>query len=392
MFRMVFLFLVLGAGLFVGTQYAGHQGYVLISFANKTIEMSVTTLVVFMVIALAALFFTEYVLKRALRATSNTWNWFSLRKLKRSRRYTNEGIIKLLEGDFKLAEKKVLRWANHHDMPMLCYLVAAEAAFNQGLTEKSQQYLAKAAEQEESDLAVGLTRAKQNIRSKHFEQAFDTLSSLKAQYRNNAMVLDLLKSVYVELKLWQPLIDIIPSLIKVNSISSQDAHHYTIMAQSGLIEDVAQQQGSEGLLAHWQGLTKKTKTEVELVVAMVKQLIERKADYEAFGLVKDTLKKQSSPELYQLIADMNLSDRHPARQFLSGIVKKQPENADAHSALGQLYLHDQQWPEAQKHFELALAKRSSVSDYAFLAEALEQQDLNQAARDVSRKALTLVKA
>ncbi len=49
MVRLIFLFVVLGAGLFVGTQFSGQQGYVLISIANKTIEMSVTTLVIFVI-------------------------------------------------------------------------------------------------------------------------------------------------------------------------------------------------------------------------------------------------------------------------------------------------------------------------------------------------------
>ncbi|KOO11856.1 hypothetical protein AKJ18_26975, partial [Vibrio xuii] len=60
MFRIIFLFVVLGAGLFAGTQYSGQQGYVLISIAEKTIEMSVTTLVIFIIAALAALFFLEF--------------------------------------------------------------------------------------------------------------------------------------------------------------------------------------------------------------------------------------------------------------------------------------------------------------------------------------------
>ncbi len=46
MIRLIFLFVVLGLGLFVGTQYAGQKGYVLIPIANRTIEMSVTTLVI----------------------------------------------------------------------------------------------------------------------------------------------------------------------------------------------------------------------------------------------------------------------------------------------------------------------------------------------------------
>lgn len=137
MFRIVFLFIVLGLGLFAGTLFSDQQGYVLISFANTTTEMSVTTLVIFVIAALAALFLLEFIIKRSLRATSATWNWFSIRKLKRARRYTNEGIIKLLEGDWKAAEKKVTRWANHHDMPLLCYLIASEAA--QGMGDDSKE-------------------------------------------------------------------------------------------------------------------------------------------------------------------------------------------------------------------------------------------------------------
>ncbi|MCV6003327.1 hypothetical protein OFO99_28160, partial [Escherichia coli] len=109
---------------------------------------------------------------------------------------TNEGIIKLLEGDWKGAEKKVTRWANHHDMPLLCYLVASEAAQGQGDKAKRDHYLALASQQENAHLAVELTRAKQFIRDNEFEAAFDTLQSLKGQYPNNSIVLNLLKTTY----------------------------------------------------------------------------------------------------------------------------------------------------------------------------------------------------
>ncbi|MCA2429209.1 heme biosynthesis protein HemY, partial [Vibrio chemaguriensis] len=64
MIRLIFLFVVLGAGLFAGTQFSGQQGYVLISIANKTIEMSVTTLVIFVIAALTGLFLLEYLIKK----------------------------------------------------------------------------------------------------------------------------------------------------------------------------------------------------------------------------------------------------------------------------------------------------------------------------------------
>ena len=76
--------------------------------------------------------------------------------------------------------------------------------------------------------------------------------------------------------------------------------------------------------------------------------------------------------------------------MLEKAVKKDDSNAEAHSALAQFYLREQKWAEAQSHFEKALALRSNVSDYGYLSDALEKQNLTKAAHEVSRKALALV--
>ncbi|MGR5410714.1 heme biosynthesis HemY N-terminal domain-containing protein [Vibrio sp. PNB22_8_1] len=392
MVRLIFLFVILGVGLFVGTQFSGQQGYVLISIANKTIEMSVTTLVIFVIATLAALFFLEYLVKKLVYASSNTWNYFSVRKMRRSRRYTNEGIIKLLEGDWKGAEKKVTRWANHHDMPLLCYLVASEAAQGQGDKVKRDQYLALASQQKNAHLAVELTRAKQFIRDNEFESAFDTLQALKDQYANNFIVLNLLKSTYIQLKLWQPLIDLMPQLTKAKLVTEEEQAELIQKAQCGLLHEVAQQQGSEGLISHWNGLARKVKQDVHLIACFTRELISRKADTEAFTVIKEALKKHPTPELYQLLPALNLPDTHPVMVFLEGVLKKESDNAAAHSALAHLFFRQEKWPEAQQHFEVALKLRSNVSDYAFLADTLEKQNLTKAAHEVSRKALALVQS
>ncbi|MCK6265721.1 heme biosynthesis protein HemY [Vibrio sp. ZSDE26] len=390
MFRSIFLFVILGLGLFAGTQFAGQQGYVLISVANKTIEMSVTTLIIFIIVTLAALFSLEFLIKKALRTSSTTWNWFSVRKLKRSRRYTNEGIIKLLEGDWKVAEKKVTRWANHHDMPLLCYLVASEAAQGMGDKKKRDHYLSKASEQENAHLAVELTKAKQQVREAEYELAFDTLSNLKNDYPANSILLNLLKTVYLELKLWQPLLEIIPKLAKQKLIDVKEQEAILQKAQCGLLSDVAEQKGSEGLIDHWDKLPKKIKLETHLISCFIRQLISRKADNQAYTVLKEALKKNPDPELYSLLPEINLSDSHPPTELLKKTLTKDDGNAAAHSALAQFYLRESQWKEAQEHLEKALSIRSSVSDYAYLADALEKQDLSKAAHEVSKKALKLV--
>lgn len=390
MIRLIFLFLVLGAGLFVGTQFSGQQGYVLISIANKTIEMSVTTMAIFVIALLAALFGLEYLFKKLIYASSTTWNWFSVRKLKRSRRYTNEGIIKLLEGDWKGAEKKVTRWANHHDMPLLCYLVASQAAHEQGNTAERDKYIELASQQDDSRLAVELTKAKQQISESNYEAAFDTLSNLKGSHPNNTAVLGLLKATYIQLKLWQPLLELTPKLVKNKLMTADDQRDLEQKAQCGLLHDVAQQQGSEGLISHWNKLSRKQKQSSHLVSCFVKQLIARKADSEAFTVIKENIAKNGSNELYMLLPELNLADHHPVVVMLERAISKDSNNAEAHSALAQFYLREQKWAEAQSHFEKALALRSNVSDYGYLSDALEKQNLTKAAHEVSRKALTLV--
>ncbi|MEZ8722129.1 heme biosynthesis protein HemY [Vibrio pomeroyi] len=390
MIRLIFLFLVLGAGLFVGTQFSGQQGYVLISIANKTIEMSVTTMAIFVIALLAALFGLEYLFKKLIYASSTTWNWFSVRKLKRSRRYTNEGIIKLLEGDWKGAEKKVTRWANHHDMPLLCYLVASQAAHEQGNTAERDKYIELASQQDDSLLAVELTKAKQQISESNYEAAFDTLSNLKGSHPNNTAVLGLLKATYMQLKLWQPLLELTPKLSKNKLLTVDEQRELEQKAQCGLLHDVAQQQGSEGLISHWNKLPRKQKQSSHLVSCFVKQLIARKADSEAFTVIKENIAKNGSNELYMLLPELNLADHHPVVVMLERAISKDSNNAEAHSALAQFYLREQKWAEAQSHFEKALALRSNVSDYGYLSDALEKQNLTKAAHEVSRKALALV--
>ncbi len=390
MIRLVFLLVVLGLGLFAGTQFAGQQGYVLISVAHKTIEMSVTTLVVLVIAILAVLFGLEYVVKKILRASSFTWNWFSVRKTKRARRYTNEGIIKLLEGDWTAAEKKVTRWAKHHDMPVLCYLIASEAAQEMGNKDKREHYLELAGEEEYSSLAVKLTRARQLVRERAFTAAEDILSDLKSRYPNNAMVLSLLKTTYTERKEWKLLLRILPKLVKYKIMTAEEATVAEGQALEGILIDKAAREGSEGVLEYWSGLAKKWRQSPVLVHCLVQLLIEKQADNEAFTVAKEMLKKRIDEGVVALLPSMKLPDRYPVVILLEGLLKSDPDNAIIHSTLGQIHLEEEEWALAQLHFERALSIRSDVSDYAHLAKALEKQDFTKAARDVSKQALKLV--
>lgn len=390
MFRLIFVFAALSIGLFLGTQYAGQQGYVLISMANYTIEMSVTTLVIFVIATLVGLFLLEFLIKRSLRATSATWNWFSIRKMRRARKLTNEGIIKLIEGDWKSAEKKVTRWSNSHDMPLLCYLVAAEAAHAQGNADKCNKYLDLASKQENSQLAVGLTRAKQLMTTKEYAKAFDILSTLKHDFKQNPVLLSLLKKCYLELNLWQPLLDLLPELSSQKAISKHDLAALTVKAQSGRISEIATQHGVDGIIRHWDRLPKTIKQETIVIQSFTHELIARGASSTAFTVLKEAISKRPVAELLNILPKLNLSDWHPVLMLLKKLQDKHADNAAVHSAIGQICTIEGNWEEAQSAFEAALKIRPDAYDYGQLANALHKQNYSNAANEVSQKALTLL--
>ena len=115
MIKILLLVIALIAGLIVGPDLAGNQGYVLISAANQTIEMSVSTLIILVVFAFAALFILEWLIRKIFSLSSSTRGWFSGRKSKKARALTNDGLLKLLEGDWKQSEKLVMKGAAHSD-------------------------------------------------------------------------------------------------------------------------------------------------------------------------------------------------------------------------------------------------------------------------------------
>jgi HemY protein len=392
MIRAIFLFVVLGIGLYVGTTYSGQQGYVLISIANKTIEMSVTTLVVLVIALLAILFGLEYLLKKSLRISTGTWHWFGSRKLKKSRRNTNEGILKLIEGDWKQAEKKVTRLAKNHDMPLLCYLIASEAAQEQGNKEKRDRYLALAAKQDNATLAVELTKAKLYTKEQRYESAQTVLRELAIQHPDNPVVLTLQKTTYLHLHQWESLLQLLPQLRKQKLAEEEEISRLEIEAQGHLLAESAKIRGKETLTECWRELPKKLKSIPEMVEVYVRLLLNYQGDREAFSLVKEQIKKHPNSTIYALLPELRLDDQQPVTKLLHDAIRKDEHNAEAHSALGRIYLMDEKWQLAQGHFEKALKVRNNIADYQNLAQVLERQNMPQAAHSVSKKALSLIES
>ncbi|MGL4770937.1 MAG: protoheme IX biogenesis protein HemY, partial [Plesiomonas shigelloides] len=61
MTRIFILLAIIIGGLVIGPEFAGHQGYVLIVAGPYTVEMSLTSMIILVILTLAALFILDAV-------------------------------------------------------------------------------------------------------------------------------------------------------------------------------------------------------------------------------------------------------------------------------------------------------------------------------------------
>lgn len=389
MIKLIILFLLLGFGLFAGTQYSGEQGYVLISIANTTTEMSFTTFTLLIVFTLLVIFAIDFLIKRTWRFGFNTFNWFSLRKVRHSRRLANEGIVHLLEGDWKKAEKKVTRWAKHHDVPFLCYLIAAEAAQSRGDIEQRDYYLTLANDQNGSALAIELTKAKQWVKNKEYQQAILLLKQLQTDYPDNAIVLTQLKESYNATQDWQSLHLLLPKLKKFQLISEPEYQELMVKCQTLPMHTLTAQEDYQGLANFWVELPRKAKQDLQVNKVYIESLIELGKHEDALRQLRPICKSSSLGWPFEKLAQLHERLDDQVFAILRQTLNKMPTHAEAASALGHRLMAKQDWVNAQQALEQALQQRSSIQDYASLAHCLEQQDMPKAAHDVTQRALLI---
>ena len=389
MIKIFILVLVLILGLFVGPEFAGNQGYVLISIANQTLEMSVTTLGTIIFLLILGLFILEFVIRKLFSIPTATTHWVLTRKTSKARALTQTGLLKLLEGDWKQAEKLAIKGAENSDAPLLNYLAAAEAAQYRGDIESRDHYLQQASDMGQNNLATALTRAKLQYHQGQYEEALASLKDLQEAHPRNKVMLSLLKDTHIKLNDWQALLKLMPTLTKNDVVTEEQAAQLNTEAECGLMSRIASQQGSAGLLTHWNSLSRSNKQQKVLITCLTKELIKQQADADAYSVLRDAIKKYPEDELIALIPQLNLEDYQPVIIRLSEMLRNNENNSAIHSALGQLYFRIDDWQKAREHFEMALKGHQNVEDYARLVDTLEKLDDSGAANLISREALKI---
>ena len=402
MFRVLFLMIALLAGLVAGPYLSGQQGYVRIETVNNIIEMSITTLVIFFVIALAIIYGLEWIITRFLRLSRGSYNWFSRRKRVRAQKQTLEGLVKMNEGDYAKAEKLIGKNAKHSAEPVLNLIKAAEAAQQRGDEFSANRYLIEATELAGSDnLLVEIARTRILLQQNKLPAARSSVDSLLEMSNRNKEVLKLAVDIYLRSKAYQALDEILDSVENGGLFSTEEFQELRTQTENGLLDEKMNEEGVDGLLAWWDELPRRRRNNVDLKVGLIQRLIDCNDHESAAEFTLEILKKigDNTPIGKALCTQITRLQPEDNSKLIKLVAKRAKSAGDVEKccvnrALGYLYVRNNEFSQAAEVFKKVIACPNQLesNDLMMASYVFEQSGDKVLAEQVRQDSLKSVMA
>ncbi len=389
MSRLLWLWLVMLAGAAVGVVVNHDSGYVLISVGHWTIEMSLALLALLIALLFGGLYFLIRLAVRTRRLPSDLRDWKQRRGARKAQEAMTRGLLEMSEGNWRGAERRLVRYADRSETPLLNYLAAARAAQLQGAHDRRDAYIRLAHEHMPSaEVAVSLTQAELQLADQQLEQALATLRHLRQVAPRHTYVLRLLRRLYEQLGDWEHLRELIPELRRSKVVPAEELRTLEIRTHRKLLENAFLSKDLKDLDRAWAAVPKAIRSDPGLAGDYADYLQERGRDEEAERLLRDALKLDWAPHLVEIYGLLDCPK--PGRQLahLEKFLKEHPDDPVLLLTLGRLSMRAQLWGKARAYLEASVTRGGPVEAYRELARLLEHMGEEAEALQIYRKALT----
>jgi len=394
--RLLFL---IGIALLVGglliTELAKDSGYMLISLYGYSLETSVWFAVLILLLASLLLWFVLRVLFTIISAFLGVTRFVIKGSDDNNRKLLAAGLVDFMEGNWKLARKKLLKTADFSMVPVINYLAAARSAYELGDREQAQLLLAKAEQfGPQYTLATALAQARMELMDKRYEQCLSALERIRDEVPDHPVVLDILRQSYVALEDWASLEKLLPLLKKHKTLSDSELANLELRCYVFRLKQCAERAFGENaidaLVKTWSSFDAKTQQNAALILAYTELLVRYKGEDKAEFLLRKSLQKNWDDRLLDWYGRVRGED--VARQLLTAEtwLKERPRNAMLLLALGRLSLRNQLWGKAREYFEASLKVIQQPETYAELARLMAALGEHQLSTSYYQKGLGMI--
>ena len=383
----IWLFLLAGAA--VGVVLSRDSGYALLSFGNYTVELSLALLLLILGTLFVTLYLGIRLIARTLHLPRDMRDWQQKRGSQMAQQAMTRGLLEMSEGNWHSAERRLVRFADRSETPLLNYLAAARAAQLQGAHERRDSYIRLAHETMPSaDVAVSLTQAELQLADQQLEQALATLKHLRSVAPRHTYVLRLLRRLYEQLGDWEHLRELLPELRRRKVEGEIDLNRLEVRTHRALLEQAFLSSNARQLGLAWADVPRNLREDPQLLGDYAGYLQEGGEDDKAEQLLRTALAKRWDAGLGEIYGLLETDE--PGRQLaqMEQFLADRPDDPILLLTLGRLSLRAHLWGKARGYLEACIGRKGPPQAYRELGQLLERMHEPEQAIDVYRRGLS----
>ncbi len=380
--------LFLAAGATAAHYLREESGYVLINIHHWSIETSLLGLVVAIVVGLLGLYWGARLLIAGVRLPATVREAMERRRRDKAQVSFEDGLLKLLEGNWKRAEVELVRRAAEHHAAHLNYLGAARAAQRLGAGERRDHYLRLATQSApDMEFATLLTQAELQRERGEYALARDTALKLRDLEPRHPYAAELLAESYFGLSAWEPLRQL---LLSDGVRDLLPGERYRALLSRALLERMGEAQREarlDQLKALWEALPKEYRQQSDLRRAYVRGLVRLNANAEAAALITATLNREWDPVLATLVGAAQVGEPLTQLAAIEEWLGKYGEKPELLVTAGRACLRNKLWGKARSYLEAVVRTAPTATAYLELARLCEQTQSPEEAQKFYRLGL-----
>ena len=390
--RLLLLLLLIFAAVALSPVFIDEKGYILIAMGDLTLESTVVTASIMLVLTFMALLITLKVFRGSLNFSFATWNKIAFAGRRRALRNLNKGIAAYVLGDYQQSEHLLAKSAEASSLEHIAYLVAADAAQKQALKPNTEHYLALLEKStdtlKEAGLEAILIKIKLLIGQQNYQLAREVIDQHHKHIGHDARLLSLEIDLSLIEQRFEYVVKQLNSAKKQNTITSETIAKWQQAAFYGAFNNQIKQHDNNALMQYWQQLAKKIKQEEVVVLAYCRVLAENNINEPLAKVLLPVVKKGADSKLLKLIRSLPITQANELVAAAQKHLHNDPHNALWLSLVAHFAVFSQQWPLAEKAFNTLVNLEGSQYDKIDLlafALVLEQQSEYEKANQVLRK-------
>ncbi len=368
---VLFLLLIAAGAIGVGAFVYIDAGYVMLSWENYTVETSLWMFLVLGAIALLAVYIALRALLVLFGSDRRFNEWRQRRRSLRARRQTTRGLLALAQGQWRRAERNLTSSAKDSDQPLINYLAAARAAYEQDKSEATDEWLKQASlSTKGSDLAVGITQVQLLQSRNQNEQALAVLISLREKHPRHAYLLKLLVKTLQDLEDWVALNELLPTLRKATKIPDEELRKLERNVALQLLDRARHANGGQGLTATFDGLGRDVRYTSDVMKSYVDLLLETEQEEKAEEALREGLKHVWHDELVEIFGRLKGKDANKQLLFAEQQLKERPNDPLLLLTLGRLALRVNDLEKAREYLQTGLSIRGLAELHAEMGKVM----------------------